>query len=179
MTEHSTLSFHVAAGYEEALGPDGFIPVWDRFYVGGIYSNRGYNFGYAGPMPFGYLVGGNKELIFNADYVWPIFAKFGFYGDIFFDDSGEYLPGQPLSLSGFSWPGTGIGIMWNSPMGPLTLDLGWPLANNAYIQGFPETTPVRWSTSRWVPFTVAEARGPSEKSGSPIFGFLKKEDSFL
>ncbi|MCL4486271.1 MAG: outer membrane protein assembly factor BamA [Nitrospirae bacterium] len=141
ITEKSTLSFHFAVGYENPLGPDGFIPVWDRFYVGGIYSNRGYNFGFAGPMPFGYLVGGDKELIFNADYVWPIFAKYGFYGDIFFDNSGEYLPGQPLSLSGFDWPGTGIGIMWNSPMGPLTLDLGWPLANNAYIKGFPGNYP--------------------------------------
>ena len=141
ITEKSTLSFHFAVGTENPLGPDGFIPVWDRFYVGGIYSNRGYNFGFAGPMPFGYLVGGTSELIFNADYVWPIFAKFGFYGDIFFDNSGEYLPGQPISLAGFDWPGTGIGIMWNSPMGPLTLDLGWPLANNAYIQGFPGNYP--------------------------------------
>ncbi len=141
ITEKSTLSFHFGVGYENPLGPDGFIPVWDRFYVGGIYSNRGYNFGFAGPMPFGYLVGGDKELIFNADYVWPIFAKYGFYGDIFFDNTGEYLPGQPLSLSGFDWPGTGVGIMWNSPMGPLTLDLGWPLANNAYIKGFPGNYP--------------------------------------
>ncbi len=141
ITEKSTLSFHVAVGYENPLGPDGFIPVWDRYYVGGIYSNRGYNFGFAGPMPFGYLVGGDKELIFNSDYVWPIFAKYGFYGDIFFDNSGEYLPGQPLSLSGFNWPGVGIGILWNSPMGPLTLDLGWPLANNAYTQGFPGNYP--------------------------------------
>ncbi len=31
--------------------------------------------------------------------------------------------------------------MWNSPMGPLTLDLGWPLANNAYIKGFPGNYP--------------------------------------
>ncbi len=69
ITEKSTLSFHFGVGYENPLGPDGFIPVWDRFYVGGIYSNRGYNFGFAGPMPFGYLVGGDKELIFNADYV--------------------------------------------------------------------------------------------------------------
>lgn len=141
ISTHTTLSFHLGVGYENSLGPDGIIPVWDRFYVGGIYSNRGYNFGYAGPMPFGYLVGGNKELIFNADYVWPIFAKFGFYGDFFFDNTGEYLPGQPLSLAGFNWPGAGLGIMWNSPMGPLTLDLGWPLATNNYIQAFPGNYP--------------------------------------
>ncbi|MCL4460466.1 MAG: outer membrane protein assembly factor BamA [Nitrospirae bacterium] len=141
VTQRTTLSFHVAIGDEEPLGPDGFIPVWDRFYVGGIYSNRGYNFGFAGPMPFGYLVGGNKELIFNMDYTWPIFPKFGFYGDLFFDDSGEYLPGQPITLSGFAWPATGFGIMWNSPMGPLTLDLGWPLVNNAQMQAFPGNYP--------------------------------------
>ena len=141
VTQRTTLSFHVAIGDEEPLGPDGFIPVWDRFYVGGIYSNRGYNFGFAGPMPFGYLVGGNKELIFNMDYTWPIFPKFGFYGDLFFDDSGEYLPGQPITLSGFAWPATGFGIMWNSPMGPLTLDLGWPLVNNSQMQAFPGNYP--------------------------------------
>ena len=141
ITEHTTLSFHGAIGDIESLGPNGFIPVWDRFYVGGIYSNRGYNFGYAGPMPFGYLVGGNKELIFNADYVWPIFPKFGFYGDLFFDDSGEYLPGQPMTAGGFAWPATGFGIMWNSPMGPLTLDLGWPLTTNPQVQAFPGNYP--------------------------------------
>lgn len=141
VTEHTTLSFHGAIGDIEPMGPNGFIPVWDRFYVGGIYSNRGYNFGYAGPMPFGYLVGGNKELIFNADYIWPIVPKFGFYGDVFFDDSGEYLPGQPFTLSGFAWPATGFGVMWNSPMGPLTLDLGWPLTNSAQIQAFPGNYP--------------------------------------
>jgi outer membrane protein insertion porin family len=86
-------------------------------------------------------VGGNKELIFNMDYTWPIFPKFGFYGDVFFDDSGEYLPGQPISMSGFAWPATGFGIMWNSPMGPLTLDLGWPLINNAQMQAFPGNYP--------------------------------------
>ena len=141
VTEHSTLSFHLGGGLVEPIGPDGFIPVWDRFYVGGIYSNRGYNFGYAGPMPYGYLVGGNKEILFNSDYIFPIFPKFGFYGDIFFDDSGEFVPGQPVTLGGIDWPGAGIGIMWNSPMGPLTLDLGWPLISNPQMQAFPGNYP--------------------------------------
>ena len=49
------------------------VPIGERFFVGGSGSVRGFRYGTVGPVdPLGNRVGGNKELIFNFEYSFPI-----------------------------------------------------------------------------------------------------------
>ncbi|HSG05887.1 MAG TPA: BamA/TamA family outer membrane protein, partial [Nitrospiria bacterium] len=49
------------------------LPVGERFFVGGINSVRGFDFGEAGPIDeeTGEIIGGTKELIFNLEFLFP------------------------------------------------------------------------------------------------------------
>ncbi|MHB8053853.1 MAG: outer membrane protein assembly factor BamA [Candidatus Aminicenantales bacterium] len=49
------------------------VPFWERFFLGGERSIRGYEVYTIGPRSAsGTLVGGEKQLVFNAEYVWAI-----------------------------------------------------------------------------------------------------------
>jgi outer membrane protein insertion porin family len=75
----------------------------------------------------GELIGGNKELFMNVEYIFPLFNEFGFKGVVFFDAGNSYRQGD------WPWSGTslkysaGTGVRWYSPMGPLRFEWGWNL----------------------------------------------------
>lgn len=102
------------------------VPLYERFYVGGIYTIRGFGYGEAGPLDVNReAIGGEKELIFNAEYIFPIISEYKFKGLVFFDagrgyDRGETL-GSDLRYS------AGVGIRWTSPMGPIRVEWGYNL----------------------------------------------------
>ncbi len=116
----------------------GPVPIFERFYVGGIFSVRGFERYSLGPtVPTGasrdpgaqlspFTIGGNKQLIFNAEVEFPIFLPIGIRGVVFFDagnafDDNEAL--NPLNLR----TSVGFGIRWWSPIGPLRFEWGFPL----------------------------------------------------
>jgi outer membrane protein insertion porin family len=103
------------------------VPVYERFYVGGINTVRGFKYGKAGPVDSqsGDPIGALNELIFNAEWIFPIYRPAGLKGLIFFD----YGKGFD-NMSGFYQslrPAAGFGIRWLSPMGPIRLELGFNL----------------------------------------------------
>jgi len=114
------------------------VPAFERFYLGGINSVRGYSGRRISPRDdeFGDRIGGDKALILNLEYIFPVKEDFGLLGVLFFDagnawDDDEFFFGQtnssadhlPLGLYK-SW---GLGIRWLSPIGPLRLEYGFPL----------------------------------------------------
>ncbi len=117
-----------------AKGIDGkTLPVGERFYVGGINTVRGFDFGEAGPrnptsdptIP-GEVIGGNKEAYFNAEYLIPLseeakvkFLLFYDYGAAF-NDGDDFDPDLMRDSAGF-------GIRWISPVGPLRIEWGYNL----------------------------------------------------
>ncbi len=49
------------------------VPFWERFFLGGERSIRGYEVYTIGPKSAdGTLVGGEKQMVFNAEYVWAV-----------------------------------------------------------------------------------------------------------
>jgi outer membrane protein insertion porin family len=73
------------------------IPVWERFYLGGERSIRGYDIYTIGPRDptTGTNMGGEKSLIFNAEYIIPVGGPLN---TIFFYDAGNaYSRGQKMS----------------------------------------------------------------------------------
>ncbi len=100
------------------------IPVYDKFYLGGINSLRGLrNVGPTDPVT-GDVIGGTTMLNFNVELVFPLVKSAGMKGVIFFDtgnawESGYYLDDMRKTA--------GVGIRWYSPIGPLRLEWGYVL----------------------------------------------------
>ena len=90
------LGLHVDYSFIEPLkGSD--VPFWERFYLGGERSIRGYEIYTIGPRSSdGYMIGGLKSLYFNAEYNFQIGGPVSL---IFFYDMGNaYDEGQKISL---------------------------------------------------------------------------------
>ncbi len=97
----TAFSIHGRAGYAEGLQGRP-IPLNERFFVGGIDTVRGLDWGTAGPRfpivkpehitnvslpisPLGDPKGGNKELVFNGEYTFPLFTAVKLRGVAFVD----------------------------------------------------------------------------------------------
>ena len=129
--------FNTTLGYIYSPDPAG-VPIYERFLVGGIFTVRGFQRNSLGPSInvarvfspestlTSFVVGGNKELIFNAEIEFPILEQVGIKGVFFFDagdadDEDEVIDPMELRTS------VGFGIRWWSPVGPLRFEWGFPL----------------------------------------------------
>ncbi len=113
------------------------VPIFERFYVGGIFTVRGFEWGslspvknqvsspYSGVSPF--QIGGNKQLIINNEIEFDILEAARIKGVFFIDSGNAYIEEDPINIKGLrsSW---GFGIRWFSPMGPLRFEWGFPFA---------------------------------------------------
>jgi outer membrane protein insertion porin family len=103
------------------------VPLWERFYVGGIGSVRGFEYGMAGPLDTAVRpedpIGALNELYFNAEWIFDIYKPAGLKGFLFFD-YGKGFNGMSGFLETLR-PAAGFGIRWYSPIGPINVDLGF------------------------------------------------------
>lgn len=101
-------------------------PVYEKFYVGGIRTVRGFEYGMAGPVDpaTGDPIGAEKMFVVNSELIFPLAREIGLKGAIFydmgkgFDQWDDFLPLRH---------GAGVGIRWFSPFGPLRIDFGFNL----------------------------------------------------
>jgi outer membrane protein insertion porin family len=110
------------------------LPIWDLFRPGGENSIRGYTYGQVGTaqldnnrMPV--VLGGNKQLIFNAEYQFKIADQFRLVG--FFDAGDAYAQGihffdESLRRS------AGVEFRFFLPISPAPLRLIWARKLNPY-----------------------------------------------
>ena len=123
-TKNTTFSIRGRYGY--ATGYNGSsLPIYERFYVGGINTVRGLSYGEGGPISDeGEKIGGNRKLIFNAEYIVPIVKDINLKGLIFFDYGAAF--NDTISIDEMRYT-TGFGIRWLSPLGPIRLEWGFNL----------------------------------------------------
>jgi len=102
------------------------LPLYERFYVGGIYTIRGLGFGEAGPRDekTGEAIGGTEQLIFNAEYIFPIVSDIRLKGVVFFDAGNSYDSFKKIGSLRYT---TGAGVRWISPIGPIRIEWGYNL----------------------------------------------------
>jgi outer membrane protein insertion porin family len=73
------------------------------------------------------VIGGNKFISASLEYRFPISETLGLQGLIFFDTGNAFYEGENL-FDVTEWRyGTGFGVQWFSPFGPLAVILGFPL----------------------------------------------------
>lgn len=127
----STVGFiHGETGYvEESSG--GILPDYERFYLGGPYSVRGFPSRAIHTTTLNdkgeeIAIGGNKYVQFNFEYLIPLIEKAGLMGVLFYDTGNVWGNNNPINLDDLR-EGAGFGVRWFSPIGPIRLEWGWIL----------------------------------------------------
>ncbi len=136
------MSFLLKAGTAQAYGDTDIVPVYERFFLGGANSLRGFRYREVGPYDTATddPIGGDSLLMGTVEYTYPIWentvrgAFFFDIGNVWVDDSWRVVqPGdEPLSVFGGDWlkslnSDAGFGIRLYLPIGPIKLDYAWPL----------------------------------------------------
>jgi len=105
------------------------LPDWERFYLGGINSVRGYGWRDISPTEInrnGYLtkIGGDKFIQFNAEAKFPLLKDQGFWGVVFVDAGNVFNNDEDFQLTDLR-KSTGVGVRWYSPVGPIRIEYGY------------------------------------------------------
>ena len=117
------ISNRVRYGILQPIGNSN-TPLAEVFWVGGINTMRGFQFGRAGPVDPGTFtaVGAAKQLIFNNDLIFTISSEAKLNGVIFFDYGKGFAPDESMSLD--LRKAAGLEGRWISPFGPLRAAYG-------------------------------------------------------
>lgn len=109
------------------------VPFYERFYLGGPYSVRGFDTYSLGPRDKnGNPLGGVTKAQLNTELLFPMpgSSSRSIRGALFSDagwvyGSGERIDPDQLRAS------MGVGFRWFSPMGPLRFDYAWPVVRES------------------------------------------------
>jgi outer membrane protein insertion porin family len=129
VTATTTFSWNALWGHVIPTVGGEEVPLFERFFLGGPYSIRGFKSRSLSPADpnTGELIGGNKELVLNLEYLFPLVNEINFKGLVFFDAGNAWAQGSwPFNDQGV-WAAYGVGVRWYSPMGPLRFEVGWNL----------------------------------------------------
>ncbi len=119
-------SYRGTLTYGENFSDEPF-PLYKRFFPGGINSVRGYKTRTLGPTDYNdNAYGGSKEWINNFDLTFPLINSVGLKGVFFYDAGQAFDDHESIDVSKLRLA-CGTGIRWNSPMGPIRIELGFPV----------------------------------------------------
>ncbi len=115
-------SSKATVGFVEPYGGEE-VPLDERFFVGGDFTIRGYDYGMAGVLDRNNdPIGSTKELILNFELNYKIHPMF--YAGVFYDTglgADDWREFDPKNWKG----GYGIGVRIITPMIPIRIDLAW------------------------------------------------------
>ncbi|RZB29914.1 MAG: outer membrane protein insertion porin family [Desulfobacteraceae bacterium Eth-SRB1] len=115
---------HGKAGYVNKISGKKLFD-YDRFYLGGMNSLRGFDWRDISPVDEnGDKIGGDKFVHFNAELLIPVFKKAGLIGVVFYDTGNVYAQGENMDLGNLR-ESAGYGFRWYSPLGPIRLENGY------------------------------------------------------
>lgn len=121
--------FHVKGAAGKVIeNEDDQLPVYERFYLGGMSSMRGFEYGKVSPKDpdTDERIGGDKMWYSNVEFIFPLAAEQGIFGAVFYDTGSVFNDDEDFS---FSDPKQSVGLelRWMSPLGPLRLVWGYNL----------------------------------------------------
>jgi outer membrane protein insertion porin family len=112
------------------------VPLWDRLYLGGANNLRGFKFRDVGPKDdSGEPIGGDTLARFTVEYTFPVIDKVrgAVFYDVGFVNQGEYS----FNTSDIN-SDVGFGVRLDLPIGPIRLDLGFPIQKDQFSTKSPQ-----------------------------------------
>jgi outer membrane protein insertion porin family len=104
------------------------LPFFKAFFAGGVNSVRGYDTASLGPRDiFGNALGGRRKIVGNLEAFYPILKGDKAVRASVFADAGQiWANGDQSDNESFRFS-AGVGLAWNSPIGPLKFSYAIPL----------------------------------------------------
>ena len=130
--EGHVLELAGGAGTVERYGDSETVPLFDRWFLGGINSLRGFRYRDVGPKEREEPIGGKTYWLGSAEYSVPIIERlrFAVFYDIgmVYEDAFSFQEDGQTGAYNDNW---GVGVRLNIPhLGPLRLDYGIPIKSD-------------------------------------------------
>ena len=135
-------------GVADAYGSSADVPFYDRYYLGGLYSLRGFRYRSVSPRERPLFpsegssrepIGGDTYWFGSAEYSVPIIQSdkergVGLRFAVFYDIGNVMLNPYSYNFDKYldNW---GLGLRLNLPIGPLRLDYGIPINHDRFNSG--------------------------------------------
>lgn len=132
MPKETTFHYKLAAGYAFA-NVDDKLPVFEKFYLGGMNTIRGFKSSNISPRDpvTEEKIGGGKMWYSNVEWIFPLVKDAGLKGVVFFDCGNVYEENADWDFGDLK-KSVGGGFRWLSPMGPLRLEWGYNIDPKEY-----------------------------------------------
>ena len=116
-------------GTVSGFNSNDMLPVFERYYMGGSGSVRGFEYRSIGEHLHGANIGGQTMLLLTSELTHPIYGIVR--GAIFADAGTAWAKSYDIALSDIN-VGAGYGLRIKIPMlkAPIKLDLAYPIVNN-------------------------------------------------
>ncbi len=108
------------------------IPSFERFFIGGMNTIRGYDYEDISPRDHitGESIGADRVSYASLEYIWHFNREFGLALVPFFDIATATDSEYEADFFGDVYMSTGLEVRWRSPMGDLRFAYGYPLSEN-------------------------------------------------
>ena len=130
LTRDLTLGLKGNLGYGDGFGDFDNLPFFENYFAGGVRSVRGFEDNTLGPRDSdGDPIGGSVLTVFNAEVIFPVpfvESSEGIRLSAFFDAGNVFGDYNTFSASGLKYS-VGVAGLWLSPLGPISVSLGYPL----------------------------------------------------
>lgn len=133
VSRRTTIKFGGQLDYGNGYGNVQDLPFFENFFAGGSDSVRGYQARSLGPkdgLPPYYPIGGNKRVLANVEYLFPVPGTSkhnrSMRFSVFVDSGQVYATSQPVVLGQLRYS-AGVAFNWFSPIAPLSISLAHPL----------------------------------------------------
>lgn len=125
------LRLRLGGVFENSTDP---VPVFERFWLGGMDTIRGFSYSDISPRDFKYggdRIGGDRMGIVNLEYVWTFQKDLGL-AIVPFIDGGFNIDAKTMGhdLNNYLVASAGLELRWRSPMGDLRIAYGYPLTKD-------------------------------------------------
>lgn len=103
------------------------LPLYRRFFPGGINSVRGFDDRQLGPKDEqGNEYGASQEVVMNFEFILPLVPSAGLKFVTFYDMGQGFDDNQNLDFNDLR-QSVGWGIRWRTPLAPIRIEVGYPL----------------------------------------------------
>jgi outer membrane protein insertion porin family len=137
--EGHVVRFRAEIGGVEQMGDSEYVSIFERFFLGGARTVRGFDFQEVGPKTeYGEPIGGRSSLLLSVEYTFPLVSPIR--GAIFYDAGNVWVDAYSYDLGDLR-AGAGFGLRIMIPAFgagfPFNIDYAWPIDRDQFVEDKP------------------------------------------